>query len=130
MEPVLTAVYQTNVQVQVAGGQSGLSLLADALVSNQRHVLRLARPTQLEPWDGWLSGIEILPASGKVIVSLVDRTLKIEGDPNGLTVLGNNVRKLAAGVLGPHIHQEYYSGHPVFDPNTIPLILAVVEEQS
>lgn len=130
MEPLLTAVYQTNVQVEVAGSQRGLSLLADALASNQRHVLELAQPAQVEPWDGWLSGIEILPAPGKVLVSRVDRILKIEGDPGGLTVLGGNVRNLAAGGLGPHIHQEYYSDHPFFDPDTMPLILALAEEQS
>ena len=127
--PLLTAVYQTNVQVEVAGNQRGLSLLADALASNQRSVLELAQPAQVEPWDGSLSGIEILPASGKVLVSRVDRILKIGGDPGGLAVLGDSVRNLAAGELGPHIHEEYYAGHPFFDPDTMPLILALGEEQ-
>jgi hypothetical protein len=130
VEPLLTAVYQTNVQVEVAGSQRGLSLLAEALASNQRKAMELAQPAQVEAWDGWLSRIEILPASGKVLVSRVDRILKIEGDPGGLTVLGDNVRKLAAGGLGSHIHEEYYSGHPFLDPDTMPLILALAEEQS
>ena len=128
MELLLTAVYQANVQVEVAGSRRGLSHLADALASNHRNILELAQPAQVEPWDGWLSGIEILPASGKVLVSRVDRILRIEGDPGGLTVLAENVRSLAAGEVGPHTHEEFYSGHPFFDPDTMPLILALAEE--
>ena len=81
VEPLLTAVYQANVQVQVVGNHRGLSRLADALRSNRQQVLELTKPAHIEPWDGWLSGIEVQPAAVMVRVSRADRLLKIEGNP-------------------------------------------------
>ncbi len=30
--------------------------------------------------------------------------------------------------LGPHIHQEYHSGHPFLDPTTLPLIFRLNQD--
>ena len=114
-------------EADVAGDALGLVELAEALGSGQRRTVLLKEPEKVEPYDRPLTALEIEPNDGPVIQSLDGSILRFAGTPDGLASIAEGIRGLASGTLGPHIHQEYYSGHPFYDPTTLPLTISVIE---
>src|ERR1700674_4290433 len=126
--PELHGLYQKAFQVEIAGNVPGLLLFAEALESGQQERIDLTEPTDMGQWDGWLMEVEVQPVEGRKVK--VDRNASkvvFIGDPSGLAILAANMRGLASGELGSHTHEEYYSGHPIFDETTLPMVVRLLD---
>lgn len=126
--PELHGLYHAAVQVEIVGNLPGLLTFAEALESGQQKRINLTEPIDIAHWDGWLTEVEVQPIEGgRVKVDRNASKLLFTGDPSGLAILAANVRGLTAGEVGPHIHEEYYSGHPFFDETTLPMVVTLIE---
>jgi hypothetical protein len=122
----LAALVDEGREVGVEGDAEGLIQMASGLESGDVTTLELQRVVDTRPWGGSLLAVEIQPRAGPVRVDLLHGRLVISGDPAGLATLGANVRSLASEEWGapssrPHVHAEYFPGHPFFDPTAMPL---------
>jgi hypothetical protein len=127
-QPELHGLYQGALLVEIVGNVPGLLLIAEALEADHPGTVDLTAPADIGQWDGWLMEVEVQPVEGRRVK--VDRNASkvvFIGDPSGLAILAANMRGLTAGELGPHIHEEYYSGHPFFDETTLPMVVRLLD---
>jgi hypothetical protein len=128
MKTALAGLYSARSGPTIEGNPAALELFARTLASGRRQTLRLDAPGQVEPYDMSLARIEIRPDDDLVEVSVRDKVLHIAGKSADLATVAAEIRDLALGKLGSHLHLEYHSGHPFFDPSTVPLVVSVTPE--
>ena len=98
-------------------------------------VCQLTVPADREarPYDGFLVQLRLEAATGRVRIYRDAKTLRIEGSPEGLETLAQNVEFLVSSATGPeaiqekhrHVHAEYYEEHPFLSQDAEPLTIVL-----
>jgi hypothetical protein len=82
------------------------------------------------PYEVCLTRLRIrtVPAGGVVLsVSAEAREVLVEGEAEGLRVLGENLRALAAEAdYGDHLHIEYFPEHFYLDESSVPAVVQLI----
>ena len=116
---------ETTGEVEVSGTRAGLLALAGVLRSGGD--LALAPVADPAPYDRALVRLGVrLRRAGRVRVSVDGGVLVVEGGPEAIAVLAENVEGFAAEADDPrhHLHIEYFPGHFYLAEGSAPLVLA------
>ena len=121
-EGVLTVFLESAGQVELGGSPAALMRLAEFLRTATRAGISI--PVASTGPD-LVPTISIRQTGTMVQIEHVSESLRIEGAQKTLDVLADNVTYVAsAGADCPHIHTEYFEGHPYMHAQSIPLIIS------
>lgn len=136
--PILDIVgsYTTDKSVELAGNASALLELAARLGADEptkTYVLTVPLIGSPAPYDGFLEAIRIIQRDGPVEISREGKDLVITGSPDNLSALSLDISSIPdqtySGVA-PHIHVEYYPGHPYLASSALPMVIALASPKS
>lgn len=130
----LTGRYSFRGELEFEGSISGLTALATLLRrTNEIKIVTLqvpSCPVDVEPYDGFISTIQLQRAEGKVKIHREGDAIVIVGASDRINLLADNISLLIEdGERGAeHCHIEYYEGHPWLDGKTQPLVITLLKE--
>lgn len=130
----LVARFEVGGGIELEGPAAGLLRLAALLRrGDEGTACQLAVPADREalPYDGFLAKLRLEATAGRVRIYRDAETLRIEGFPEGLEALSQNVEFLVSSAVGPdaieqegrHVHVEYYENHPFLSQEAEPLTI-------
>ncbi|MGC4864833.1 Imm32 family immunity protein [Micromonospora sp. DT53] len=104
--------------VDIAGTRADLCHLADLVASGgELSLAPSAHPRHLR-------GLVIEVTQGPVAIAVDDRSsLTIQGGAESRSLLADLLREVATMDGGGHVHLEYFEGHHLLAPDSVPLIV-------
>lgn len=123
--------------IELEGTVEGLRRLSELLLSaSPQNVLALAAQplgADASPYDGFLSSVLVVLATGKARVGRRGDSLLIEGSETALASLAQDIATLTTvnpdeEIEETHIHIEYYDHHPQLAPESEPLVVNRLSE--
>jgi hypothetical protein len=131
----LTACYSAAGGVELRGASRALMAFAELLASDAlpgAYRLEVPPGASPAPYDLFLTAVRVERGEGATQVGLEERTLLISGARETLGLLAENIEWLAGQPGGgadtsvaPHLHVEYYPGHPFLSSDAEPLVVTL-----
>jgi hypothetical protein len=116
-------------EIWLDGSPTAYTELADIIEVGWRGTRTLSAP--VGPLGTPLQELGIVETSAPRVMFRPDgAVLVVSGSMSALGLLATNLRGLGTVVKpGSHAHWEYFDGHPVFDPLSVPLIAEVISSE-
>lgn len=128
----ITGYYEEGQSILLQGSATALRDLGAKLVANEVIALvhlHVPQAESAEPYDGFLSVLQVVESEGPVEVRQTGSTLTITGSKQNLAILSENILFLAnhpetLNGMPNHLHIEHYPDHYYLAPSSLPLVIS------
>ncbi|HEX8598466.1 MAG TPA: hypothetical protein VF952_08120 [Chloroflexia bacterium] len=131
---VVTGYYEKGQSILLQGSATALRELGAILVANEDTTLvhlYVPQAKAAEPYDGFLSVLQVVESEGFVEVRQTGSTLAITGSKENLAILSESILFLAnqpeqVSGIPNHLHIEYLPDHYYLASSSLPLVISKV----
>lgn len=129
--PEVTGYYEEGQNIVLQGSATALRNLGAVLVANEAATLvhlYVPQAKSAEPYDGFLSVLQVVESEGLVEVRQTGSTLTITGSKENLAILSESILFLTnqseqVSGIPNHLHIEYFPDHYYLASSSLPLVI-------
>jgi hypothetical protein len=131
----IVARFDSEGGIEIEGVAAELRRLSDLLLrgtSESSYSLTVPKPELAAPYDGFLSSMSVMRRGRKARVCRQGDSIRVEGSHEALATLSQNIAFLVEqgaedrSAVQPHVHVEFYEGHPFLESDSEPLTVSLV----
>ena len=127
--------YSDSCELDIASSPRGYAEIAAAiadLTSSTKDELMFQAETQFDPtpYEHKIPTLIIRRSHGPILVQVKNLSeVVISGSADALDAMRSSLKFADDSQFPDHRHFEYFEGHPIIDPESIPIVFSVAKER-